>query len=118
MDWGQQLLEAIIYGVIFIATGALMKWFPPKNINRFYGYRTRRSMSSPEAWEFANKTNATIFTYLGVLLLFFGLLVYMWLPEKANLITLFAMLLCGVGGIYYCERLLKRRFDKNGRPKN
>ncbi|SDM15013.1 hypothetical protein SAMN04488514_105228 [Kriegella aquimaris] len=34
MDWGQ-LLETIIYGVIFIATGVLMKWFPPKNINRF-----------------------------------------------------------------------------------
>lgn len=117
MNWGP-LLEIIVYGAIFIATGLLMKWFPPKKINSFYGYRTKRSMSSLQAWVFANKTSASIFLNLGVLLLVFGILVYVVFPERAHLITLIAMLLCAGGGIYYCERLLKKRFDKNGKPKN
>lgn len=29
--------------------------FPPKNINYFYGYRTRRSMKSKTHWSLANK---------------------------------------------------------------
>ena len=116
MYWGT-LLESIVYGPIFSAMELLMKWLPPKKINRFYGYRTRRSMSSQQAWAFANKTSASIFLYFGILLLVLGILVYVVFPEKAHFISLFVMLLWAGIGIYCCERLLKKRFHKNGKPK-
>ena len=30
-------------------------FFPPKKINRFYGYRTKKSMLNDDIWAFANK---------------------------------------------------------------
>ncbi|WP_339610405.1 SdpI family protein [uncultured Planktosalinus sp.] len=40
-------------GIIFLIAGYIMLKYPPKNINHFYGYRTRRSMESKEKWDFA-----------------------------------------------------------------
>lgn len=39
---------------------------PPKKINHFYGYRTRRSMSSQEAWDFAHQCCGRIWLRLGL----------------------------------------------------
>jgi uncharacterized membrane protein len=43
----------IVTGPLVIIVMLLAKKFPPKKINSLYGYRTKRSMSSQEAWDFA-----------------------------------------------------------------
>jgi uncharacterized membrane protein len=48
----------IILGLSIISISYLFKKFRPKEINDFMGYRTKRSMASQEAWEFANKYSA------------------------------------------------------------
>ncbi|MFA7325984.1 MAG: SdpI family protein [Candidatus Kapaibacterium sp.] len=47
------LLIPILTGPVVIIIILITLKFPPKKINSLYGYRTKRSMASPEAWEFA-----------------------------------------------------------------
>src|SRR5690606_36015306 len=54
-------------GSIFIITGGIMYFFPPKKINSLYGYRTGRSMKSQKNWDFAQKYGAKALAVLGVL---------------------------------------------------
>lgn len=43
----------IVTGPLVIIIMLLTQRFSPKKINSLYGYRTRRSMASQEAWDFA-----------------------------------------------------------------
>lgn len=43
----------IVTGPLVIIIMLLTQKFPPKKINSLYGYRSRRSMASKEAWDFA-----------------------------------------------------------------
>jgi len=52
-------------GIIFIAAALIQIKFPPKKINSLYGYRTKNSMKSQEAWNFAQ-------SYSSKLMLIFG----------------------------------------------
>lgn len=46
-------LTLLLTGVIFALAGWILIKYPPKSINWFYGYRTKRSMKSQENWDFA-----------------------------------------------------------------
>ena len=60
-------------GGIFVAIGYLTKQFPPKEINSFYGYRTRSSMRSEERWEYAQKISSREMIRTGFLKLLLSL---------------------------------------------
>ena len=77
--WIYMLLCALITPVIMVITGIIFTKHPPKEINYLYGYRTKRSTKSPEAWKFANE-------YLGRLWLVAGLIM---LPLSAAAMLLF-----------------------------
>lgn len=47
------LMLFIVPAILFIV-GKIMKKKTPKQINRYVGYRTARSMASQEAWDYAN----------------------------------------------------------------
>lgn len=51
--WLLYLFFALILPGTMLFFGQLWKKHPPQNINSGYGYRTARSMKSPEAWDFA-----------------------------------------------------------------
>ena len=51
-DWIEMGMLLLIPAVM-IVVGAVFLKRPPKRVNGFYGYRTQRSMSSQEAWDFA-----------------------------------------------------------------
>ncbi|MGE5580305.1 MAG: SdpI family protein [Bacillota bacterium] len=46
--------------------GVRLRRNPPKRVNWFYGYRTPRSMRSPEAWEYANRRCGEIWSRMGL----------------------------------------------------
>lgn len=52
---------------VMIAFGRRFGKRPPEKINRLYGYRTRRSMSSQEAWDFAHRCCGRIWLSLGLI---------------------------------------------------
>jgi uncharacterized membrane protein len=65
----QLLLIPSITGPIFMVMGMIMKKFPPRQINGFYGYRTSSSMKSQDRWDFAQAYSANEMITLGFILL-------------------------------------------------
>ena len=58
----------LMVGIIFIAVGLILYFFPPKKINSLYGYRTASSMKSQEKWDFSQKYSAKIMMTIGLFL--------------------------------------------------
>lgn len=104
-------------GIIFIATGLIMKKFPPKKINSLYGYRTPSSMKSQERWDFAQIYGAKELMKTGVVLCLFSLVVviiHRFFPLGESLSTgilIFALLLAIIFLLLHVESALKKRFD-------
>ena len=55
--------------VIIFVSGFLMYKDPPKNINFFVGYRTKKSMKNKNNWEKANKRCGELFIKSSVILI-------------------------------------------------
>ena len=97
---------------------------PPRTINGTYGYRTRRSMKSQAAWDFAHRTCGRLWSRLGLVLLPLSALVMLpVLGADAGTVGLW----CGVvvlvqtavllGSIFPVERALKKEFDQFGKKR-
>lgn len=115
MNWTDPLfLCSRLTAVSFIILGMVMKRYPPKEINDFYGYRTSRSKVSQEAWDFAQVYSSELIIWVGfynglgaVLGLFVGL------STGWSLAVFMAILI--VSCIYLftkTESELKRRFGE------
>jgi uncharacterized membrane protein len=75
----------LIQPIMLVIPGLILRSWPPKVINSIYGYRTRRSSQSQEAWDYANRLAGKLFVILGCLqfLVFVLLLVIAWhQPEE------------------------------------
>lgn len=59
----------IILGLIFVTTGLILFYFPPKKINYLYGYRTKNSMKDSERWTFAQRHSAKLMIWCGIVLM-------------------------------------------------
>ncbi len=51
-----------VTGLIFYVAGYIQFKYPPKKINHFYGYRTKKSMRSQEVWNYAQTFSAKKFS--------------------------------------------------------
>ena len=101
-------------GFIFFLAGFLLSRFPPKRINSIYGYRTPRSMQSPDAWKFAQKESARLLKKSGAGLIIAGILTlslppFSFATELA--LTIAGILMAAILPAYYTEKALKDRFD-------
>jgi uncharacterized membrane protein len=105
-------LPQFIISLVFVAGGMIMARFPPKKINPLYGYRTRRSMQSPEAWKYAQRVSSRKMVLCGLV----GLVVFVltWMSEcneGVNAILMIATLILSIFYVIYSvERNLKRKF--------
>lgn len=52
------ILPCLLTGAIALIGGQIFKNNPPKHINWWYGYRTKRSMKNQKQWDFAQKLGA------------------------------------------------------------
>ena len=62
--------------VIIILIGYLMNRYPPKKINWFVGYRTRKSMEDENVWKTANKYCGALWVKLGLIMFVISLILY------------------------------------------
>ncbi len=105
-------LPQLVLSVVFIIAGLLMAKYPPRKINPLYGYRTRRSMQSVDAWKYAQRVSSRRMVVAG----FGGLLLFIagWvlqLKEGVQVLLLIATLLfIVVYVIYTVERGLAKKF--------
>lgn len=69
-------LFMIIFGLVF--------WFhPPKNINTYYGYRTKRSMKDDKSWLFAHHYFGKFWFYEGLLVLILTIILMSFLYNQS-----------------------------------
>jgi len=114
-------LCTVLLPVMMSVIGLLMKKYPPKKINFFYGYRTSRSMKSQATWDFAHKRFSQIWIPLGfVVALVSGAVMFAFKRhcEIASEIMLFIQIAIILFTIFPVEKALKENFDENGNPKN
>lgn len=112
MIWDNIYIMNVLAGSIFILTGLITTYFPPKNINHLYGYRTKRSMKNKDQWDFAQRYSSKLTIYLGLILALTSFLGYLIDLSKINelvfgFITLISLI---VTLLYYTEKALKNNF--------
>lgn len=56
----------LIVGPTLLFVSCVMKIWPPKKINSFYGYRTPRSMKNQLTWDEANTYSANLMMWAGI----------------------------------------------------
>ncbi len=106
-------LVNFLTGVIFIIAAIIQLKFPPKKINSFYGYRTKNSMKSKEAWEFAQIYSAKLMLRFGGGLTLISLLlirVNLSKPEYEVVASTFIISSIVVLMLLLVEKEIKKRF--------
>lgn len=69
-------------GFIFIVAGFIQYKFPPKSINLFYGFRTKRSMKDQKSWDFAQIYSSKLMIKLGLILTPIGVIGLIYIPSE------------------------------------
>ena len=111
-------LIMLIFGIVFLKKS-------PNKINPVYGYRSRRSMKSIEAWKFAHYLCAKIWLYAGIVMLLLTILAMLLVLKKSEetigavaQIVIYVQLAVLLLSIIPVEVALKRNFDENGNKKS
>lgn len=115
----------VLIPLVMLFAGWMMKKHPPKNISSWYGYRTKRSMQSQAAWDFAHQVCGRLWITWGTVLLIGSGLVCIAYPYVENayrcmimVVAVLVQILLLLGTILPTERALQKRFDENGNPKD
>ena len=107
--------------IIMILFGALWMKFPPKSVNWIYGYRTSMSMKNQETWEFAHSYHSKVWFCCGIVLLIISPIIMLLFRnnyEKISTWIIYIQLAILILSLVPTEIALRKRFDKDGRPKN
>ncbi|MDO4944431.1 MAG: SdpI family protein [Ruminococcus sp.] len=106
---------------IMIGAGWFLKKYPPSDINKAYGYRTKRAMKSLKAWKFAQENCARIWIKTGKLMILPSAVmcvVCCLVSEFAMTIILSIVPILQIAVmlivIIPMEKQLKAKFDENG----
>ena len=70
------LYTLFIIPMLILLIGYFMYKYPPKKINWFIGYRTRKSMKNEEDWKFANRYCGKLWIITGLIMLVVTLMVF------------------------------------------
>lgn len=109
----------LIIPIVVLLVGIFTKNHIPKNRNGSVGYRTKRSRSSQEAWEYANKEMAIVMRKLGCILLAATIVICTFFLKSSEVVvcivcTVVMALQCIalIVGMVGIENKLKEKFDE------
>jgi hypothetical protein len=112
------LTSSLPAGIIFFLAGRLMKSYPPKWPNYFYGYRTMSSLKTKETFDAANIFSAALMVKYGTGLIVTGIISSIFFHEKYWGLFLGAGMGALIGSvialIFKTEKYLAKNFDKEG----
>lgn len=99
-------------GLCVLVVGWFFLKYPPRKINGIYGYRSRRSKSSQEAWDFSQPISARLMMASGLLMTVISVIgCFMPLDTKIQLGAALIVLVAFVVLLYIrTEQELKRQF--------
>lgn len=111
-----ELLLNLVPGLILGLMGWISLRKPPAKINTTYGFRTRLSMQSQEAWDFANAISPKLMLKSAAFLLAIGLAVSFILPvEIAQIVVYVLMIVFTLLDVRRVNNALKEHFGNDGR---
>lgn len=120
--WIVMLLCSLLIPGCMIFFGWMFRAAPPEKINDWYGYRTKRSKSSPEAWDYAHRYAGKVWQRWGLWTLALsigGMLLLLGKGDTAislgGLGLMLAQLVPMLAVIPITERELKKRFGPDGK---
>jgi hypothetical protein len=94
-----------IFMIVLVAI--LVNW-PPNSVNRMYGYRTRRSMASQEAWDYAQARSLQIMRQWTIwMVAWTPFVLWCWDGEPALLVLCGLMTTGVLLPLWFVERELK-----------
>ena len=105
------MIWACLIPILILVIGIIFQKHAPKEINGFIGYRTRRSMQSQEAWDYANKRMGEIWLAVGVILLVVTIPLSLLLGENGVAVLVIAQTIALILSIIPVEMELKAKFD-------
>lgn len=109
-----QLWWALGYCAFMLILALVIQKNPPKKINHFYGYRTRRSMKNQKAWDRSNDYASALMVRFCLFSFFLPLLFYFIFPEWNFILTVVGNSLLIILIYFYTEMYLKEHFDEEG----
>lgn len=122
--WIFMLVIALFLPGVMVLFGQVFLRRPPQQINGVYGYRTRRSMASQAAWDFAHRTCGRLWFAWGLVLLpVSAALMLPVLGRAEDVVGLWGTVLVVLQLVFLfltlglTEGALKRHFDEAGRPR-
>ena len=105
----------LLIGPLMLLTCCIFSKYPPKKINDFYGYRTKRSMRNQDCWNFANRHSISLMWKISFLTCVFQAISVILLDEGVALLTTTIVLATTlIYSVYLTEKALKNTFDKEG----
>lgn len=102
---------SLIVPFTMIFMGKVLERNPPKEINDFYGYRTKRSKKSQKAWDYAQVKCGNTWFKLGVGLGIISIVLNLFIPTKIEILSVINMIIgvCAlILTIPYVENKLKK----------
>ncbi len=111
----------LLIPLIMIVCGRWMWKHCPKTINEYVGYRTFRSMKTPETWKYAHEHCGKFWWKVGWILLLLSIPPFIPLYGKSeNTISIFGLILMFlqtiflIWSIFSTEKALKNKFHEDG----
>ncbi|MBQ8546823.1 MAG: SdpI family protein [Clostridia bacterium] len=119
--WIFMLIMSLLVPLVMIVFGIIFLINAPKGINYIYGYRTRRSMKSKEAWKYSHRLLGILWIIFGIIFLPIALIPMLFVINKGeDIISIVGAIITLVSFIPMCipiifvERGLKINFDMFG----
>ena len=104
------------YGPLILFFSFIFSKYQPKKISTIYGYRTTRSMSNNDIWEFANRVSAKYMIIASLATIIFQLsgIILSYTSEDFLLVS-YGFLIISLGlSIWKTEIEINKFFDKEG----
>ena len=107
--WLNLGLNAIPGALLWVIQAVVRRYPPGPEPNATYGYRTNRSMASPEAWAYANRRSIDLYAVYSWPLMAAAVPFTMYVDlDTAQLVLYSAMTVACVWPLVVIERALKR----------
>ncbi len=107
----------LAFSSMLIAT--LGKLVRPEEPNSMMGYRTKRSMKSQAAWDFANEYAGNLMMWTSIASITLQIFTFFTMEAMVSIyVALGAIMISMFVVIGFTEYQLAQRFDKQGQPKN
>jgi len=109
--------KSYFVGILIIVIGVILKFYPPKHINNYWGYRTTLSMKCEDTWNEGNRLCGIMFVISGIVFTLFSMLINYLFNNNlilAGKISTFGLIIALLISVVYTEIHLRNLFDKNG----